>query len=118
MTADYASHYDHLAISAPDSLVVHFRKAYTLHKEVCEQPDRKTQLERQMGQILGGRVRIDMAVMADTEQWAPPPPPSMFQLMREKESHPWVRQAVDLFDAEVTKVDVPRGSRGSGTPAD
>ncbi len=38
----------------------------------------------------------------------------MFQLMREKESHPFVRQAVELFDAEVIKVDVPRNPRADG----
>jgi hypothetical protein len=36
----------------------------------------------------------------------------MFQLMREKESHPWVRQAVELFGAEVIRVDVPRSAAG------
>ena len=36
------------------------------------------------------------------------------QLMREKEGHPFVREAVDLFDAEVTKVDVQRPPRNGG----
>ena len=40
----------------------------------------------------------------------------MFQLMREKESHPLVRQAVELFDAEVIRVDLPRAT-GSEAPA-
>ncbi len=53
MTADFASYYDHVAISAPDSLVVHFREGYTLQKESCEQPDRKAQLEQTMARIVG-----------------------------------------------------------------
>ncbi|MHB8970628.1 MAG: DNA polymerase III subunit gamma/tau [Pirellulaceae bacterium] len=112
MTADFASYYDHLAISAPDSLVVHFREGYTLQKESCERPDRKAQLEQAMARALGRPVRIDMAVMPDAKQASIAPAPTMFQLMREKEAHPWVRQAVELFGAEVIRVDVPRTAAG------
>ncbi|MHB0959886.1 MAG: DNA polymerase III subunit gamma/tau [Pirellulaceae bacterium] len=112
MTADFASYYDHVAISAPDSLVVHFREGYTLQKESCEQPDRKAQLERTLARILGRPVRIDIAMMPEARQAVAAAPPTMFQLMREKEGHPWVRQAVDLFDAEVIRVEVPRGAAG------
>ncbi len=111
MTSDFASYYDRIAISAPDSLVVYFREGYTLQKESCEQPDRKAQLEKMMARIVGRRIRIDMAVIPEPKQASPAPAPSLFQLMREKESHPFVRQAIELFDAEVTKVDVPRPPR-------
>ncbi len=118
MTSDFASYYDHVAISAPNSLVVHFREAYTLQKESCEQPERKAQLEKTMGHIAGQRIRIDLAVIPEPKRkQAAPAAPSMFQMMREKENHPFVRQAVDLFDAEVIKVDVPR-SRRSSEPSD
>ncbi len=113
MTADFASYYDHVAISAPDSLVVHFREGYTLQKESCEQPDRKAHLERTMARILGRPVRIDIAVIPDGKQAPAAPAPTMFQLMRERESHPWVRQTVELFDAEVIRVDVPRAPAGA-----
>jgi hypothetical protein len=112
MTADFASYYDHVAISAPDSLVVHFPEAYTLQKESCEQPDRKAQLERAMARIVGRPIRISIAMIPNAKQSSTAPAPTMFQLMREKESHPWVRQAVELFGAEVIRVDVPRTSAG------
>jgi hypothetical protein len=109
MTSDFASYYDHVAISAPDSLVVHFRERYTLQKEACEQPERKAQLEQTMARIVGRRIRIDLAIIPEPKKQQPAPAaPSIFQLMREKEGHPFVRQAVELFDAEVTKVDVQR----------
>jgi DNA polymerase-3 subunit gamma/tau len=118
MTADFASHFDHLAIPAPDSLVVHFRERYTLHKKSCEQPERKAQLEDAMARIVGRKVRIDMVVIPEPEsKQTEPPAPSLFQRMREKESHPFVRQAVELFEAEVVKVDVPRPTRRSGDRA-
>ncbi len=113
MTADLASYYDHVAISAPDSLVVHFRKGYTLQKESCERPDRKAQLEHALARIVGRRVRIDIVTMPEQGPAAVVPAPTLFQLMREKESHPLVRQAVELFDAEVIRVDLPRSTPGS-----
>jgi DNA polymerase-3 subunit gamma/tau len=116
MTADFASYYDHVAISAPNSLVVHFRKGYTLQKESCELPDRKAQLEQTMARIVGHPVRIEIAVIPEADQPSIVPAPSMFQLMREKETHPLVRQAVELFDAEVIRVELPRPSTGE-TPA-
>ena len=118
MTADFASYYDHVAISAPHSLVVHFREGYTLQKESCARPDRKAQLEQAVAQIVGHPVRIDLAVIPETQPQAAAPAPSMFQLMREKEAHPLVRQAVELFDAEVIRVDVPRAARSEQTSAD
>lgn len=118
MTADFASLYDHVAISAPHSLVVHFREGYTLHKESCARPDRKAQLEQAVSRIVGHPVRIDLAVIPETQPQAQAPAPSKFQLMREKESHPLVRQAVELFDAEVIRVDVPRAARSKQTSAD
>jgi DNA polymerase III subunit gamma/tau len=105
MTADFASYYDHLAISAPDSLVVHFREEYTLQKESCDSPQRKAQLEQAMSRKLGRHVRIDLAVMSEGKSQPAQPPVSMRQLMREKESHPLVRQAIQLFDAEVIRID-------------
>ncbi|MFO7906321.1 MAG: DNA polymerase III subunit gamma/tau [Pirellulaceae bacterium] len=115
MTADFASYYDHVATTAPDSLVVHFRERYTLQKESCEQAERKAQLERTLAQIVGRRVRIDMAVVPDPEsEQTRAPTPSILQVTREKENDPFVRQAVELFDAEVVKVHVPRNSRSRG----
>ena len=76
MTADFAACYDHLAISAPDSLVVHFREEYTLHKESCEQPERKAQLEQVLARLVGRPVRIRLggdARRAANRQAAPPP---------------------------------------------
>ncbi|MFW6171274.1 MAG: DNA polymerase III subunit gamma/tau [Planctomycetota bacterium] len=115
MTADFASHYDHVTTTTPDSLVVHFRQRYTFQKESCEQTERKAQLERTLAHIVGRPVRLEMAVVPDPEaEQARGPGPSMLQLTREKENDPFVRQAVELFDAEVVKVHVPRNFRSRG----
>jgi imidazoleglycerol phosphate dehydratase HisB len=46
MTADYASFYHHVAISAPNHLVVSFEARYTLQKESLERPERRATVER------------------------------------------------------------------------
>ena len=111
MTADMASYFDHVSAATPDRLVVHFPARYTLQKESCEQPERKRTLEEALTRAVGRPVRIDLVLMPEaTEQKAAPAPTkSLLQLLREKEGDPWVRQAMDLFDAEVTRVDPPRG---------
>ena len=109
MTADFAAFYDHVAPVSPDSLVVRFRQRYTLQKEKCEHPDRKAQLEQAMARIVGRRIRIDMAIIPDVEEdQSASPVPSILRLTREKENDPFVRQAVELFEAEVTRVQAPR----------
>ncbi|MCU0960321.1 MAG: DNA polymerase III subunit gamma/tau [Pirellulaceae bacterium] len=116
MTADFASYFDHIATSAPESLVVHFRAAYTLQKESCQRPDRKAQLEQAVARIVGHPVCVEFALIPEAAPAVVAPPPSMFQLMREKAQHPLVRQAVELFDAEVTRVDMPRTPTAAGGP--
>jgi DNA polymerase-3 subunit gamma/tau len=121
MTADMAGYYDHVAIPAPDRLVVRFREGYTLQKETCETPDRKAALEKEMSQAVGRPVRIDLDVIPDTKPAAAKMPTlSRMQLMREKEQDPMVQRAIELFDAEVTRVDVgaqrPSSRPTSGSP--
>lgn len=117
MTADFAGFYDHLAISAPNSLVVHFREEYTLQKESCDSPSRKAQLEQAMADKLGRRVRIDLAVIPQARAAPAQPVTSTLQRMRATENHPLVRQAMELFDAEVIRVDPQRSASADGRGA-
>jgi DNA polymerase-3 subunit gamma/tau len=106
MTADMAGYYDHVAIPAPDRLVVRFREGYTLQKESCESPDRKATLEEAMSHAVGRPVRIDLDIIPETQPAVTKAPTvSRMQLVREKEQDPLVQQAIELFDAEVTRVD-------------
>ncbi len=103
MTADFASHYDSIAISAPNQLVVSFKAEYTLHKERCEHPNRRQRLEQAIGELTGQNVRIDFQVLPSEapSRQRTPPPLSKRQRIREVEKHPLVREAMDKFDAEV-----------------
>ncbi|MBM4092579.1 MAG: hypothetical protein FJ276_24650 [Planctomycetes bacterium] len=116
MTADFATYYERIAISAPDSLVVFFREQYTWQKTSCERPDRKAMLEKTLAEIVGRPIRISLAIIPESEPQTPTPARSLFQLMRERESHPLVKQASELFGAEVLRVDVPRPPGESDEP--
>jgi hypothetical protein len=87
-----------------------------LQKEACEQPDRKHKLEAALARVAGRPIRLQVALLPAEEQ-SPvehrPRGQSLRQLMREKEADPWVRQAIELFDAEVTRVEP--GRRGPPT---
>ena len=124
MTGECASKYDTVAISAPNRLVVRFRKDYTTAKEFCERPEKRSRLEQTLSRLSGRTMRIDFAVAADetqgdsTQQVATRPPVSPRQRQFEVRRHPLVRQAVELFDAEVvTVVDPPpREAEASDQP--
>jgi DNA polymerase-3 subunit gamma/tau len=113
MTSDCAAKFDSLAISGPNRLVVRFKKAYITAKEFCERPERRSRLELVMSRLTGRTVRIDFALSADepqhtaTQQVAPRPQASRRQRQAELQRHPLVRQAVEMFDAEIVNVVDP-----------
>jgi hypothetical protein len=110
MTADHGARYERVAISAPNRLVVSFRAGYTLDKERCERPDRKLRIEEAIGQVTGKTIRVDFEILADSssQNAVPKPVVSKRQRMRQKESEPLVRQAIELFEAEVTDLEERR----------
>jgi len=110
MASDYGTFYHHVAIPAPNRLVVSFKAGYTLQKEGCERPERKARIEQVLGEITGQKMRVDFEVLEEQEPLAKPKRPlSMRQKMRDKEKHPLVRKAIELFDAEITRLEEPSG---------
>ncbi len=105
MTADFAGRCDRLAISGPNRLVVSFRAQYD--KEACERPDRKQRIEQALSRLTGRQVRIDFEVVPGQQRPAEHRPPvvSKRQRMRDKEKHPLVHKAIELFDAEIVDLD-------------
>lgn len=110
MTADYAAFCDRVAISAPNRLVASFKASYTLQKESCEKPERKARIEEALRQITGQRIHVDFEVRREeaTGVSRPQPRPSLRQKMRDIEKQPLVKQAIDLFEAEITRLEEPR----------
>jgi DNA polymerase-3 subunit gamma/tau len=110
MTADYAASCERIAISAPNRLVVSFKSSYTLQKESCEKPERKARIEEALRQVTGQSVVIDFEVIEDQQgpTARPKPAPSRAQRVRESSKHPFVKQTVEMFDAEITRAEEPR----------
>jgi DNA polymerase-3 subunit gamma/tau len=110
MTAEFASRYSRIAISAPNTLEITFSSKYTSSKSFCERPDRLRQLEEAVKAAVGGPVRLVFQLEAAPAA-APDRSPvrqSQRDLVRQAASNPIVRQAMELFDAHVNRVDPPR----------
>jgi DNA polymerase-3 subunit gamma/tau len=110
MTADYAAFCDRVAISAPNRLVASFEASYTLQKESCEKPERKARIEQALQQVTGQRIHVDFEVRRgeSTGPSRQQPRPSQRQRRRDFEKHPLVKQAIDMFEAEITRLEEPR----------
>ncbi|MCI0357161.1 MAG: DNA polymerase III subunit gamma/tau [Planctomycetaceae bacterium] len=121
MTGDCASKFDSVAISAPNRLVVRFRKDYTTAKEFCERPDKRSRLEQTLSRLTGRDIRIDFAVLADEsqvagiQQVAARAPVNRRQRQAELQRHPLVRQAIEMFDAEIVTVVEPIVAEADGS---
>ncbi len=105
MTADYAKYCDRVAISAPNRLVASFKASYTLQKQSCDRPERKAIIERALEQVTGQNLRVDFEIRQEEDSKAhrQAPKPTIQQRRRELEKHPFVKQAIELFDAEITQ---------------
>ncbi len=107
MTADYARKCTDVAISAPNRLVARFSSGYTV--EACSRAERKARLEETLSRVAGRPVRVDFEVVPETPRPARSGtvPVSRRQRMRQLESHPFVREAMELFGGELTRADAP-----------
>jgi DNA polymerase-3 subunit gamma/tau len=110
MTVDFASSATSVAISAPNKLVVGFPAHYTLQKESCERPDRRKKIELLLAEITGQTVQVKFELLQAEESDKPPPvSKSSRQMRRDLEQDPLIRQAMDVFDAEMVRVEKDPG---------
>ena len=113
MLAEFASKATQTAISAPDRLVVRFPKAYTQAKEYCDRPEKRRDLERAIDQAAGRKLRLELELTADSVVAGPipsaPQQPRMSRRQRMIDVHrkPIIRQAIEIFGAEVIGVTEP-----------
>lgn len=109
LTAEYAKAAQSVAISAPNRLVVVFPENYNFQKQQCERPESKQKIEEALKSIIGMPVALGMEASAPATQEvpseAPRRAPSRQQRIAEIRSHPWVSEAIHLFDAEILKAD-------------
>ena len=108
MASDFASQASEVAISAPNVLAVRFLSRYNTSKTYCERPERREILEKAVSEIVGKKIHLDFSILRDDAAHEPVPRPTVKnnqQLKREITSHPMVEAAVELFDAQVSKID-------------
>ena len=127
MTSDHAKMAESVAISGPNRLVARFGKAYSSAKEFCARPERKAKLEQALGAVAGTSIKLDFELLEGdgSAGLAPrlqqPVPASRQQRFRQAAQHPLVRQAMELFDAEIVSVAQPAVEEGEsatgGSPA-
>jgi DNA polymerase-3 subunit gamma/tau len=111
MTADMARLATKIATSGPNRLAIGFPAEYNAQREFCERPASRTRIEQALEQVTGQTIRLEFEVLPATAKPAEraAPPPNKRQLMKERERHPLVQQAMEVFQAEM--VDVVEGRR-------
>jgi len=109
MLGDYAERAETLAFSVPNRLVAGFPKKYNLMKVNCERPDAMAKISDAMSKILGRAVRLECILLEDRPgaeaKKEAPRGPSLHEKLREKVQQPFVRQALELFDARPIRLE-------------
>ncbi|MCH2123517.1 MAG: DNA polymerase III subunit gamma/tau [Pirellulaceae bacterium] len=110
ITADFARDYERVAFFAPNRLVVTFNTGYSFNKTSCERPQNKAKIEEALSRVAGSPMRIDLEVSASTptQTVAQKPPKSRVQRMRDVEKNALVGRTIEVFDAEVKRVEESR----------
>lgn len=108
-TSEFARDFTAVAISGPNTLVVTLRSLY--NKEMCEQSERKKRLEMAVAEFAGRPLQIEFrATQAVSESPQKPATTNRRQLMREVTQHPWVNEAIAMFEGEVVDLRIRRSS--------
>jgi len=96
-----------VASTGPHRLVASFSKKYNLSKTFCERPDQVSRLEAVVGEALGRTVKIEFALIDEPTAPAagPKPGPAPHEKLREKTQQPFVRKALELFDARALRLE-------------
>lgn len=104
-------------VAAPDQLVVAFPKQYNFCKQFCERPETMRQLADTLSQLAGGTVRLALQTIDDgpAKPVEAARPTSNRQRMYEVCRQPFVRRAMEVFDAIAERLEEPgAGKQGSG----
>lgn len=114
LTADFARQAISVEAVGSNRLKLIFDSSRELAKQSCEKPERKTKLEAAIRQVSAREVLIDFETRVlrvndrqENSSQKPSAAVARRQRMRDAEQHPVVRQVIDLFDAEIVRVDEP-----------
>jgi DNA polymerase-3 subunit gamma/tau len=109
LAAEKALQASEVAICAPNQLVVIFSKRYNFCRQFCERPEIASQLASIIQQLAGMALRLEFR-LADEEPVQPAEmerATTLRQRMYEACQRPFVRQAIELFDATAQRLEEP-----------
>jgi DNA polymerase-3 subunit gamma/tau len=112
LTVDNALKFQSAAMVAPNQLEIFYEKRYTSCKIFCERPERHKKLEQALQAVTGNKVRLKLRLAEPSSEQADRPKPATTrrEQIRDASERALVRQAIELFDAVLTRVDEPRDS--------
>jgi DNA polymerase-3 subunit gamma/tau len=108
LVGDMAGQADSVAISAPNRLAVTFLAKYNSCKVFCESPKNRAEIEAAISALVGQPVVVEFTLIAGPVTPVEQPVISTRQAMIEKNEHPLIRRAVELFDAQLVRVEPGR----------
>ncbi len=103
MTSDLAAMYESFHLVG-DRMVVTMKDAY--HRDACQRIERKQRLESELGKLIGRDISLDFQSSSNggTPVDTAVPKESRVQKIRRFEQQPFIKQALELFDGEITDV--------------
>ena len=110
MTAEMASNYESVELKGTDQLVVTLRDKAS--RDLCTKPDRRSRFEEAFEKVTDRTVRVEFLVSQNViESPAPQPKLTRAQQVRKLQDVELVKQAMELFDAEITGFREPMPSK-------
>ncbi|MBA4020329.1 MAG: DNA polymerase III subunit gamma/tau [Pirellula sp.] len=111
LLADSARASEGVSFQAPNRFIVAFAKRKKFHKDVCERPDQAARLQQALSAAVGAPLKLEFTLVDDpvgTERATGPRGPSQqerHEKMREKAQLPFVRKALEIFDARPIRLE-------------
>ncbi len=101
---------DSVRVSGPNRVAVVFSAQYDSYAEMCRKPDKLARLEKALCDATGRLVKLDIEVTGGTEAVHParptePATTTKRNRLKEVVDQPFVRRAMELFEAEPVNVD-------------
>ncbi len=100
-----------VSFQAPNRFVVAFGKRNKFHKDFCERPEQAARLQQALSAAVGAALKLEFTLVDDppgTEKPTGPRGPSQqekHEKLREKTQLPFVRKALEIFDARPLRLE-------------
>ncbi|MEN6558171.1 MAG: DNA polymerase III subunit gamma/tau [Thermoguttaceae bacterium] len=111
MIVDQARHFDSVAASSSNRLVIRFKSGYALFKSACERPEQVARFEHALADVTGQRIHVEFGLTDEPTSESAPAASAQtvlpHQRILEVMQHPMVSRAGELFGAQPTRVDEP-----------